>query len=124
MPPPFHRQLAIYIGVGIASAVVDIGIMQLFIFAGVHYIISVTAGFTTGLLFNFYLHTKITFESKNSLRSFGRYMSIVIFNYALTLLCVYIAENLFNNTLLGKLVSLPLVAAIGYLLGKHWVFKI
>ena len=44
-------------------------------------------------------------------------------NYLMTIACVALGQAVFDNPLVGKIVSLPLVAANGYLLGKYWIFK-
>ena len=118
-----HRQIAIYISIGIGSAILDVGIMQLLILSGLHFMLAVTAGFIVGLLLNFFLHANFTFRSRHTVRAFSRYMSAVVFNYLLTLLCVFGFEQIFQLALVGKLVSLPVVATTGYILGKHWIFK-
>jgi len=51
-----------------------------------------------------------------------RYLCVVGLNYLLTLGCVAAAQALAGAPLVGKLVSLPLVALGGYILGKFWIF--
>lgn len=117
------RQFAIFIGVGITCAVIDIGLMQLLTWIGMHYLIATTVGFATGLVVNFLLHTRITFSTVYSHRALMRYMVVVLANYLLTLLTVALLHVWLDMALLGKVLSLPLVAANGFLLSKHWVYR-
>lgn len=117
------RQFALFIGVGITCAIIDIGLMQLLTSIGVHYLIATTAGFSAGLAVNFLLHTRITFNTVYSHRALMRYMVVVLANYLLTLLTVSLFHAWLDMALLGKVLSLPLVAINGFLLSKHWVYK-
>lgn len=117
------RQFAVYVSGGLLCALVDIGIMQALIGHGVHYASATTAGFAAGLLVNYAFHARVTFAAKASPASFMRYLCIVGVNYLLTLACVAVFEQLAGSPLAGKLLSLPLVAGNGYVLGKYWIFK-
>ena len=48
---------------------------------------------------------------------------MVALNYLLTVGLVGAAHQLLGSALAGKLVSLPLVAVNGYLLGRYWIFR-
>ena len=48
------RQFIVYIVVGIVSALIDVGLMQLLLFFGIHYLVAATFGFAVGLLVNFF----------------------------------------------------------------------
>jgi hypothetical protein len=50
-------------------------------------------------------------------------MCVVGLNYILTIVCVALAVAVADNPLAGKILSLPLVAANGYLLSRYWIFK-
>lgn len=118
-----HRQLLVYLAGGVLSALVDVGLMQLLIYNGVHYVAATTAGFIVGLLFNFAFHANLTFTAPLSAASFVRYLCVVGLNYLFTLGCVSAAVQLGGAAVIGKLVALPLVALVGFILGKHWIFK-
>ncbi len=117
------RQFAVYVTGGVLCALVDIGLMQLLLGAGFHHTAAASAGFAAGLLVNFAFHSGVTFKASANPASFARYLCLVGINYALTLGCVALAQALFDNPLLGKILSLPLVAVNGFLLGKYWIFK-
>ncbi len=118
-----HRQLLTYLFGGVLSALIDVGLMQLLIWQGVHHIPAASAGFVTGLLFNFAYHARMTFAAPMSRASFARYLCVVGINYLLTLACVEAAVQLAGLPVVGKVASLPLVAASGFVLGKRWIFK-
>lgn len=54
---------------------------------------------------------------------FARYMAVVLVNYALILIVVQIFNELLSMPVLGKVVSLPLVAINGFFLSKYWIYK-
>ena len=97
--------------------------MQLLIWFGVYYLVATTLGFFVGLVANFLLHTHITFVADYSHGVLARFVSVVLINYCITLSMVYLFQMVVNLPLLGKLISLPLVAFNGFLLSKNWVYK-
>ncbi len=117
------RQFVIYIAIGITCALIDIGLMQLLILLNTHYMIATTAGFSLGLAINFFLHTHLTFKTKYAHSALVRYMIVVLANYCLTLLCVSIFHQWLDMAILGKVLSLPLIAIIGFILSKNWIYK-
>lgn len=117
------RQLTIYIVVGIISAAMDIGIMKLFLFFGLHYFLAATLGFIAGLLVNFSLHSKITFKKKYSHIMFARYMTVVFLNYMITLAVIHAFHNWLSMPVLGKIASLPVITINGFFLSKYWIYK-
>jgi len=117
------RQFSVFICVGIVCAVIDVGLMQALIVAGTPVFVATTAGFLAGLGLNFLLHTRVTFRASYSHAALAKFMLIVMLNYLLTLLCVGLSAAWLSNALIGKLLSLPLVAANGFLLSRHWVFR-
>lgn len=117
------RQFAVYLSGGVLCALIDIGIMQLLIHRGVYYASATTAGFLAGLLVNYAFHSRVTFNAGATPMRFARYLCVVAVNYLITLACVGAALALLGSPLAGKIVSLPLVALSGYVLGKFWIFK-
>jgi putative flippase GtrA len=117
------RQFALFVTGGLLCALVDIGLMQLLLYLGVHYASAASAGFLAGLMINYAFHSGVTFRVAATPARFMRYTCVVGINYLLTLACVALAATLAGQPLAGKIVSLPLVALNGYLLGRHWIFK-
>jgi len=117
------RQFLVYVGVGVLSALVDIGTMQLLLMLGSDYRIAVSAGFGIGLVFNYLCHERFTFRARRSAGTIARFALLVLMNYGLTLLCVEVSLRLFDSVLAGKIASLPLVAVNGFLWGRYWIFR-
>lgn len=117
------RQFVVYIGVGILTALLDIGTMQALLLAGTGSTVAVSAGFTLGLVFNYFTHLRVTFKATGSQGSVLRFGILVLLNYGLTLACVELGLWLLDSVLAGKLLSLPVVAVNGFLLGRYWVFR-
>jgi len=119
----FTRQFALFITGGLICALADVGLMQLLLQSGVGATAAASAGFAVGLLVNYAFHSRVTFNSAANPANFARFLCVVGINYLLTIACVAAGQAAFDNPLVGKIVSLPLVAANGYLLGKYWIFK-
>jgi len=119
----FNRQFVVFVGVGVVCAAFDVAIMQFLIFIGVAYIIATTGGFISGLVANYFLHTRVTFDSSLGFRRFAKFFIVVMINYFLTILFVVASSNWLGSAIVGKLASLPLVAVNGFFLSKHWVYK-
>jgi putative flippase GtrA len=117
------RQFLLFITGGVTSAIIDIGIMQLMIYMGINPIISASGGFFVGLFVNYAFHAKLTFTSVTIVSSFLRFMSVVGINYLITIAFVSLSLYLVENALIGKIVSLPVIAVNGFVLSKQWVFR-
>lgn len=118
-----RRQFLVFVAGGLLSALVDIGLMQLLLGAGAAPLAAASAGFAAGLAVNYAFHARVTFAQLSRRDSLLRYLCVVAINYGVTLLMVALAQAWLDNPLTGKLASLPLVAANGFLLSKFWVFK-
>ena len=118
-----HRQFVLFLLVGGASALIDVGLLQLLLMNGAGVLASTSAGFGAGLLFNFVCHARYTFTTSISGSVFVRYLCVVALNYLITLACVGIAVTLALAPVTGKIVALLVVPVIGYMLGKYWIFK-
>lgn len=117
------RQFVLFIGVGLACAVIDVGLMQVLIVFNVHYAVAATAGFAVGLAANFLLHTRLTFSARYSHGVLVRFMFVVLANYFITILFVSRFHAWLDMAVLGKVLSLPLVAINGFFLSKRWVYR-
>lgn len=117
------RDFAVYVAGGVLCACIDIGLMQVLVRSGFTAVASASAGFVAGLLVNYAFHAKVTFDGITSAATFARFMCVVVMNYLITIGLVSIAQHTVGVPIVGKLLSLPVVAINGYLLGKHWIFK-
>jgi putative flippase GtrA len=117
------RQFLTYIGVGLMSAVVDIGTLQAFLWLGFDHRIAVSVGFVLGAVFNYLCHERITFRATRSTATMVRFCILLFVNYVLTMLLVQLSVTLLDSVMVGKLVALPLIAVNGFLCGRYWVFR-
>jgi putative flippase GtrA len=116
-------QFLVFVAGGGLSALVDIGLMQLLISNHVDAFLATSAGFVAGLCVNYAFHSKVTFQNVMNMETLVRFICVVGVNYLLTLALVALSLSVFENALIGKLVSLPVVAVNGFFLSKHWIFK-
>lgn len=117
------KQFSTFVLGGILTALVDVGATALLLTLGVWYVTSISIGFLFGLGVNFIYHTKITFSVNLSKKIALKYLAITAVNYLLTLMIVFFVHHLCGGSvMLGKILSLPIVAALGYLMSKFWVF--
>jgi putative flippase GtrA len=121
--PLFERQVLLFLCGGVLSALVDIGMMQWLIHAGMAPMLATSLGFAAGLLVNFAFHAKVTFSSTVSAANFSRFMCVVAVNYGLTLALVSLALAVAGSALAGKIVALPVVALNSYFLSKRWIYR-
>jgi putative flippase GtrA len=117
------RQFGVFIAVGLVCAAVDVGAMYALMRAEVSPLVSASWGFALGLCLNFLLHSRMTFKVSASWQRLMRFLWVVALNYGVTLACVGAASFWLASPLLGKLVSLPVVALNGFFLSRIWVFK-
>jgi putative flippase GtrA len=52
-----------------------------------------------------------------------RFSMVTVMNYLVTLALVTAGVHWLQSPMLGKLLSIPVVAIHGFLWGKYWVFK-
>lgn len=122
-----QNRFLVYVTGGVLSAAIDIGAMKLLLNGGLPTIPATTIAFVVGLLFNYGYHARVTFAQAGAPNagagSFARYLCVVAANYVVTIALVSLGDALLGSPVAGKLVSLPVVAVVGYLLGKIWIFK-
>ena len=116
-------RFAIYVAGGVLCACIDIGLMQLLVLAKFNAIAAASAGFVAGLLVNYAFHAKVTFNSVTNVGTFARFMCLVAINYLITIILVSAAQHFLGMPILGKLLSLPVVAINGFFVSKLWIYK-
>lgn len=117
------RQIVLYVAVGVASAIVDIGTLRALLLAGNGTTTAVSLAFVAGLVFNYVCQQRLTFRARHSLQSALRFLAVVAVNYGQTLLFVHATLLLGGTVVIGKLLSLPCVALVGFVAGKFWTFR-
>ena len=116
-------QFVVYIAGGILCALIDIGVMQLMLANKYALVTSASSGFLSGLLINYVFHARVTFKNVTDPASFARYMCVVGINYMITIAIVSLGVAWWQSALLGKVVSLPIIAMNGFFLSKYWIYK-
>jgi putative flippase GtrA len=116
-------QFVVFVAGGVLSTLVDIGVLQLLVANGIDPFVATTMGFLAGLGVNYAFHARVTFKNVTTLGTMTRFLCVVGMNYLITLGFVAASLALFQLPLLGKLISLPVVAVNGFFLSKHWIFK-
>jgi putative flippase GtrA len=119
----FTRQFAVFVTGGGLSALIDIGAMLLLLRSGANLTAATSTGFILGLAVNYGFHARMTFRADPSTGSVLRFLTIVAINYLITLAIVLLVDGILGSPLVGKLISIPIVAVNGFLLSKHWVFR-
>jgi putative flippase GtrA len=117
------RQFILYISVGVATALIDVASMQMVLHWSKNVFLSLTLAYILAVAFNFYCHSKFTFTFRMSLFVFCKYISVVLLNYILTVCLVYLLVQIGWSVIAGKIFSLPVVAVVGFILSKRWVYK-
>lgn len=116
------RQFLVFVVGGLSCALVDIGLMQFLLYRGIHPVGAASGGFLLGLFVNFFFHANLTFRSGHGSPVFLRFLAVVAVNYVITLGFVSLAVWMEAGALVGKVLSLPMVAINGFWLSKRWVF--
>lgn len=122
---PADWRFARFVAVGMATAVADVGIVALLLRLDFPYPIAISAGFVVALAVNYLLHAEYTFQSSSkSARQAFRFLLVVLLNYALTMLIVWLGHSGFGiDILICKIASLLPVTVFGYLASKYYVFS-
>lgn len=117
------RQVFFYLIVGLITAGVDVGLVIVLLKFNFHLLTSVSIGYLTGVLFNFFTQAIITFNSNVSGKRLLKYLTVVAINYFLTLIIILVFKKIGLSPLVGKIFSLPIVAIFGFYLSKKWIYK-
>lgn len=119
--PSFFR----FVIVGVASLVVDVVVVAMFLALGFIYPLAVTSGYLASWVLNFVGHKLFTFRQRHwRAGEIARYLVAAGSNYAVTMLWVAVAVEVAGlKPFLAKLSSLPFVTLIGFFLARLWVFR-
>lgn len=114
-----------FLAVGLLVTLIDLGLTYLIDRLTGQRALAVTTGFAAGLAAGYLLHARISFAAPLApTRQIPRLLVTVGINYLLTLGIVEACARLFGwPTLSGKLISLPMVAVLSYLLSRYWVYN-
>jgi putative flippase GtrA len=116
-------KFVVYVIVGSLSAVIDLTTLSILISLNSTQLLAVTVAFIAGFAFNLKAHALFTFASPLNRKSAPRFTALVAINYLLTLLIIETLSVFSCSLMTAKVVSMPIIAVTGYLLGRHWAFK-
>lgn len=111
---------------GATSTAVDFMALHLLLRSGVAQYIAIAVAFFCGLVVNLLLHKFFTFRdgSDFTVTQVGRFMAVVGINLTVTEAIVWWATRVASlGPYVGKLLSLPPVLAVGFILSRTWVFR-
>jgi putative flippase GtrA len=117
-------KFVVYVLVGCVSATIDLISLWLLIGLNTTQWLAVTLAFIAGFVFNTWAHFHFTFEASLTIHTGIRFITVVGINYLMTLLIIETLTALSLTLIAAKLISLPIIAASGFLLSKHWAFKV
>ncbi|QPB43161.1 GtrA family protein [Rodentibacter haemolyticus] len=119
------KQVLIFLFVGSTSAILDV--LGLFILSKVLLVdnyLSVIIAYLLGLAYNYVCHTYLTFNNKMNFNNILKFLSLVIFNYLLTVLLIYIIHDLLGvDLIIAKILTLPAIAISTFSISKYWVYR-
>jgi putative flippase GtrA len=113
----------VYVMVGSVSAIIDLLTLSMLISVNTQEWLAVSIAFIAGFVFNVKAHSLFTFTSPLTRISGIRFTAVAAINYLLTLAIIETLTSSSFSLITAKVVSLPIIAASGYLLGRHWAFK-
>ena len=117
-------KIIICLCVGVGSAIVDISVLYLLNeVVNIPSTLSISIAFISGLIFNYICHTYFTFGKSATKGNFIKYLVVVIINYLLTLTLVNFQLALGFSIILAKIITLPIIAIITFILSNKWVYK-
>jgi hypothetical protein len=74
-------------------------------------------------VFNLKAHAVHTFVTPLTRKSVIRFTAVVAVNYFITLAIIETLSTSSFSLIAAKVVSLPIIAACGFLLGRYWALK-
>ncbi len=88
--------------------------------------LSVCLAYSLAAFFHFFVNKKKVFRSKKSknLRTFSKYIVLLIVNYGITLLVLHIGLLFMLSMYLSLVVAAGITAVSGYIMNRFWVFKV
>lgn len=117
LPRRLHTQMAAYLVVATAAAVVDGSVLWGLVRAGVHYTLAAGAGFCVGLVVNFSLARTFVFGRSKlpPVGEFAAYAAIAVVGLALTeAVMIAFIELLHQHVLVSKSFALAIVFVVNF----------
>lgn len=101
-------------------AVLNIAVLLVGEFLGMHYAASVTASFVICVLVGFLLHCRFTYSTAPDLTGFLRYTSAMALNFPLSLLVLWLFHDIIGLAMLSAAVASTGALSAYNLIGSRW----
>lgn len=116
-------QFVIFILVGASSALLDLYLLYALRIINLNINLSITIAYISGASLNYLLHTFLTFKKTTNKSNLSKFIIALLINYSLTLIIIYILLQLNTDLIIAKIISLPVIAVIGFILARNWIYK-
>lgn len=122
---PKTTQILIFLWVGGTSALLDIGLFYLcHRVASWDIYTSAVIAYLVSLVYNYLLHTYLTFERKAETGNLFKFAVLVIVNYSLTALLLYFLVDIASiNAIWAKILTIPIIAVNTFIVSKKWIYR-
>lgn len=120
-----HRNLVLYGIIGSSGALLDyIAFIVLYNFVGLDPMLATTISISLGIINNFILNALFNFKTKSHLLSrFASFYAIGILGILLSIALIYLLHHQLGiDANIAKLISIPIVVIMQYILNKHFTF--
>lgn len=118
-----RRQLLAFGVVGGLSAAIDAGVFWLLTSLGMWPALATVISFLSAFLVNYPGNAKVVFRARHTSGTLGRYVSLVVFNLALSTGIVEGLVLLHTIPIAAKLISIVIVAIVNFIAMRNWVFR-
>lgn len=115
-----------FITVGAIAALINFSSFAFFLQQlSLNYAVSISFSFILSVIFHFTANRYFTFKSRdvNFYHQLPKYLSMVLFNYVVTLCVMYFVVELRHlSPYLGNVIAIGMTVMTGYMLSRYWVF--
>lgn len=100
----------------------------IFLFNVLHenYQVAVSVSYAVSVVLHFSANRKFTFKNRTSVlaQQLPRYLILLLINYVITLIVMYLAMELFHiPSYIGIVLTIAATFMLSYLLSKFWIFQ-
>ena len=121
-----HRSFVLYQLIGASGALLDLLLfLALYNAAGVHEQVATAISTSVGIANNFLLNSYLNFRKRDGmLRRFVRFYTVGLLGLALVAVLLLVFHSWLGvDANIVKVVSMPIVAVLQFLVNKRWSFK-
>ncbi|MGR6965930.1 GtrA family protein [Geodermatophilus sp. URMC 61] len=121
-----HRSFVLYQLIGASGALLDLLLfLALYNAAGVHEQVAAAISTSVGIANNFLLNSYLNFRKRDGmLRRFVRFYTVGLLGLALVAVLLLVFHSWLGvDANIVKVVSMPIVAVLQFLVNKRWSFK-